>query len=128
MGRAHPAKCGEWIDKIPGLTAERLQVQLEYGEHTDAVKKADKGPINYLYGCLKGSPLIKPAGYQTLEDKYLKVMQERVIEAREIEMLKEQLFDAEFKAWCLDNTDLVYEITSPAVQAYLKIQYRKRAS
>lgn len=72
-----PRKCDEWLAEIPGLTPERLGVQLEYGEHTDKVINAEKGPINYLYGCLKGNPLVKPPGYRTTEDQYVEIMQQR---------------------------------------------------
>ena len=73
-------KCEEWISEIPKLTPERLQVQLEYGEHTDSVVNAKKGPIYYLYGCLKGSPLVKPPGYKTTEDQYVEIMQQQIKE------------------------------------------------
>jgi hypothetical protein len=75
-----PQKCNEWLGEIPGLTPERLQIQLEYGEHTDLVLNATKGPIKYMYGCLKGNPLVKPLGYRTTEDKYVDIMEQRLKE------------------------------------------------
>ncbi len=134
-------KCGEWLAEIPGLTPERLRVQLEYGEHTEAVIKAEKGPVVYIYGCLKKSPLVKPAAYRTVEDQYAEIMQQRIDEANkkavELRQLKERLFDAEYEAWCLENPDEIVQIhkksmhhqraiTSPMVQAYIKGEYRKR--
>lgn len=92
-----PQKCGEWLSTIPGLTPERLQIQLEYGENTDLVVNAKKGPINYLYGCLKGNPLVKPPGYRTTEDQYVDIMKQRIKEVAKQQELINSLENARQK-------------------------------
>lgn len=89
-----PQKCAEWLGEISELTLERLQLQLEYGEHNDWVVKAKKGSVNYLYGCLKGNPLIKPSGYKTTEDKYVDIMKQQIKEVTK----KQETIDALEKA------------------------------
>lgn len=90
-------KCEEWISAIPGLNPERLQLQLQYGEHTDLVIKAKKGPISYIYGCLKGNPLIKPTGYKTTEDQYVEIMQQQIKEVTKKQEVIEALENARQK-------------------------------
>lgn len=89
-----PQKCAEWLGEISELTLERLQLQLEYGEHNNLVVKAKKGSVNYLYGCLKGNPLIKPSGYKTTEDKYVDIMKQQIKEVTK----KQEIIDVLEKA------------------------------